>query len=99
MGEGAGTKPARLQRSRRNGRQDKRSDHRCERLSERRCRCVLTVLRLRVLLRLMLVLLCMVQIELKLQRRLMPLRRCCRRHSGGTRRADRKLRCSVALMP
>ena len=47
----------------------------------------------------MLVLLLMVQLELKLQRRLMPLRRCCRRHSGGTRRADRKLRCSVALMP
>ena len=62
-------------------------------------------LRLRLLMRLMLVLLCMlvlllmVQIELKLQRRLMPLRRCCRRHKGGARRADRKLRCSVALMP
>ena len=63
------------------------------------------MLRLRLLMRPMLMLLCMlvlllmVQIELKLQRRLMPLRRCCRRHSGGTRRADRKLRCSVALMP
>ena len=65
----------------------------------------MTVLRLRVLLRLMLMLLCMLmllsmlQLELKLQRLLMPLRRCCRRHNGGARRADRKLRCSVALMP
>ena len=58
-----------------------------------------------MLLRLMLVMLCMLELlhmlhlELKLQRLLMPLRRCCRRHNGGARRADRNLHCSVALMP